>query len=817
MQHADEGQIHAYLDRQLEFADPERRREMGRHIADCGRCTKLLIEARRLRSGADAILTAAPVDEVKPPTFRDIVERAKSLQPLTPPAPPSVDEGGGPEAGTPVEADEESDWVSEDQPAMPIAESPENETGELTEAAGDSFEDETRELTEAAGDSFEDETRELSEAAGDSFEGEDQYVEPGLGVDVEVPDQAPASSSWAPTLDQPEIDDQPDVETPDFELSIPTPEEESPTADVDGSIAGMGEEPPPAETEPFESVPDLDIAAEIPVAEDLGVPELVSDFDLTQDAPDIELTPHAGLDEPAPAASTVDRSAHVGDMPLIANDFDSQMFAEPQPTDAESSVEGSDPKQAEDVSLTEELSPPAGEAAMPPTAPEPFDLVAEMDQLEIAGPIEPPVRTPESPDHEGAVQGRERLASMPEIELETDSLLSSHPGEPRDSVDAAGISETGSGKPESAVAGAISPARAKKPGGMRWMALAASVIIAIGAGWIARPWLFGGDAGDMSLAQAPSDTSLLELAAEPAARTEAEGTPSPTVPAARRSADQPSRETRALAAPAVADSSAAFAAEEQAAPRADARRATSEIAGSIVESGTSRPLAGAQVLVVGTDLSATTGADGRYRIAAVPAGAAQVRARLVGYTTEERAVNLAGGETVGNDFTLERATIALDEVVVTPPEQGAAAAARAREQPSAAAPPPEAERMTPGEWSAIDRAQAEELLNGPLVAVVGLPIETIAQAATGQRIVLVEQTLPTGERLELEIRIGVGNRNLQDTDQSLRPTAVLARSVSNGARGTASIGQYTITARAPISEADLTTLLGRLAEAPRSD
>jgi hypothetical protein len=570
------------------------------------------------------------------------------------------------------------------------------------------------------------------------------------------------------------------------------------------------EEPPPADAEAFESVPDLDFSVEQPTAENLGVPELVSDFDLKQGGPDIELTPQAVFDDLAPAATPSDPSAHVGDMPLIANDFDSQMFPEPQATDAEpsreSGVSGQDGDESTPVDESSDVEP-----VTPPTTPE-FDLVAEMDQLEMPGPMAPPAGESDLPSgQEGDVPGRERLASMPEIELETDSLLSSRQGQSRESVEAAGQSEVGFDQPDTDVAGTITPAKAKKPGGMRWMAIAASVIIVVGAGWIARPWLLRSDAGQSPAALA-TDSSLVQLAAEPASRGEAEDAPAAARAAPR--SEQPSREVPALA---VAQAAEGAGAPDTLASPAEARRATSEIAGSIVDSESNRPVVGAQIIVVGTDLATTTGADGRYRIAAVPAGTAQVRARAVGYTTEERAVNLSGGETVGSDFSLRAAAVALDEIVAAPPEQVAARADRAREQPSAAVGTPEPARMTPGEWSVTDRREAEELLNGPLVAVVGLPIETISQAATGQRIVLVEQTLTTGGRLELEIRIGVGNRNLQDTDQALRPTAVLAPSVTNGARGTASIGPYTITARAPVSEADLTALLGRLAEASRSD
>lgn len=78
MPHADEGQIHAYLDRQGEFADPMKRRELGKHIADCSRCTRVLKEARRLRSEAEELLRTTRLREVQAPPFAEIAARAEA-------------------------------------------------------------------------------------------------------------------------------------------------------------------------------------------------------------------------------------------------------------------------------------------------------------------------------------------------------------------------------------------------------------------------------------------------------------------------------------------------------------------------------------------------------------------------------------------------------------------------------------------------------------------------------------------------------------------------------------------------------------------
>jgi hypothetical protein len=59
MSHIDEGQIHAYLDRQLEFQDPLARERFEAHMAECSECAALLEEA----SVPDAV-AVPPFDRV---------------------------------------------------------------------------------------------------------------------------------------------------------------------------------------------------------------------------------------------------------------------------------------------------------------------------------------------------------------------------------------------------------------------------------------------------------------------------------------------------------------------------------------------------------------------------------------------------------------------------------------------------------------------------------------------------------------------------------------------------------------------------------
>src|SRR5207247_6717433 len=66
-----------------------------------------------------------------------------------------------------------------------------------------------------------------------------------------------------------------------------------------------------------------------------------------------------------------------------------------------------------------------------------------------------------------------------------------------------------------------------------------------------------------------------------------------------------------------------------------------------------------------TNRTAVTTGTGRYALQAVPAGAYELRVVAVGFGSVTRAVRLEGGGSATADFTLSRAVISLDEVVVT--------------------------------------------------------------------------------------------------------------------------------------------------------
>jgi len=101
---------------------------------------------------------------------------------------------------------------------------------------------------------------------------------------------------------------------------------------------------------------------------------------------------------------------------------------------------------------------------------------------------------------------------------------------------------------------------------------------------------------------------------------------------------------------------------------------TGTIGGRVTsEAGT--PIEGAQVYLIGTAIGTRTATNGRYTIVNVPPAQYRVRAQMIGFRPEDRAVTVAAGQTTTLDYTMKQQAIALDALVVT----GTAGAARARE------------------------------------------------------------------------------------------------------------------------------------------
>ncbi|HEX6535301.1 MAG TPA: SusC/RagA family TonB-linked outer membrane protein [Gemmatimonadaceae bacterium] len=95
------------------------------------------------------------------------------------------------------------------------------------------------------------------------------------------------------------------------------------------------------------------------------------------------------------------------------------------------------------------------------------------------------------------------------------------------------------------------------------------------------------------------------------------------------------------------------------------QRATGSIAGRITDQDTRQPLAGAQIVLVGTARGTITNDQGQYRLDDVPAGPATLRVLRIGYTGTTRPVTVAAGGTTTMDVALTATALQLDQIVVT--------------------------------------------------------------------------------------------------------------------------------------------------------
>ena len=89
------------------------------------------------------------------------------------------------------------------------------------------------------------------------------------------------------------------------------------------------------------------------------------------------------------------------------------------------------------------------------------------------------------------------------------------------------------------------------------------------------------------------------------------------------------------------------------------------ITGLVSDRLNNSPVTGARVILGNTNRTALTNASGRYTLGAVPTGTYELRVVAVGFAAVTRAVQLEAGGSASADFTLPRAVISLDEVVIT--------------------------------------------------------------------------------------------------------------------------------------------------------
>jgi len=144
-------------------------------------------------------------------------------------------------------------------------------------------------------------------------------------------------------------------------------------------------------------------------------------------------------------------------------------------------------------------------------------------------------------------------------------------------------------------------------------------------------------------------------------------------------------------------------------PRREEHKVVGGVEGTVTDSAEKTPVPGVEVAVLGTRLGATTGADGRYAIRGVPAGAHTLLARRIGYRGVRRTVEVIDGKTVSADFSLQKVASTLDEVIVA----GNYVESSRREAPVPIATFSEAELHRP------TRNRIDQLFRGDIPGVVG--------------------------------------------------------------------------------------------------
>jgi TonB-linked SusC/RagA family outer membrane protein len=93
-----------------------------------------------------------------------------------------------------------------------------------------------------------------------------------------------------------------------------------------------------------------------------------------------------------------------------------------------------------------------------------------------------------------------------------------------------------------------------------------------------------------------------------------------------------------------------------------AQQGTGRVTGTVVGEG-NQPIANAQVLVVGTSLGVLTGADGRFSIGNVPAGAQAIRVQRIGYQPRVQPVTVTAGQVATVTVTVVAAPTTLTALV----------------------------------------------------------------------------------------------------------------------------------------------------------
>ena len=97
---------------------------------------------------------------------------------------------------------------------------------------------------------------------------------------------------------------------------------------------------------------------------------------------------------------------------------------------------------------------------------------------------------------------------------------------------------------------------------------------------------------------------------------------------------------------------------------------TVNIRGTVKDAANGSPLAGANVIVIGTSIGTATDTDGKYEIPNLNAGDYILKAAYIGYLEQIDSLSIEGDKDIEKDFSLSYTTIEGQEVVVTGQAKG---------------------------------------------------------------------------------------------------------------------------------------------------
>ncbi|HEU4699025.1 MAG TPA: TonB-dependent receptor [Gemmatimonadales bacterium] len=165
------------------------------------------------------------------------------------------------------------------------------------------------------------------------------------------------------------------------------------------------------------------------------------------------------------------------------------------------------------------------------------------------------------------------------------------------------------------------------------------------------------------------------------------------------------------------------------------------IAGRVIDAAQGGPIAGAQLEVVGTGVTALTALDGRYTLAPVAGGDVQVRVRMIGYQPKlVTGIVVAAGAAAEQDVALERQVVQLQEVTVAAAAERGSVARALDEQRTAvgvvsAVSAAEIARSPDGDaGQAVQRVSGVTVQDGRYVVVRGLGERYTTASLNGARI-----------------------------------------------------------------------------------